>query len=198
MGNIVVIYALCDPDTLEYRYVGATNNVESRLRCHRWEVKSSKLHNHKINWLRSLSKDPVVEILQKVDSLIWQQAEIWWIAQMRQYGARLTNYADGGQTSPVAGKGHTEETKIKCREASIRLGLKPPSRKGIPPPNKGIPPTLETRARISDALKGHIAWNKGKVMSAESIEKNRLGHLDKPWSLARREAQNRRMGVLGG
>jgi hypothetical protein len=50
---------------------------------------------------------------------------------MKRRGSDLTNYADGGQTSPVEGMGHTEQSKQKMRSAALKNGAKPPSRKGV-------------------------------------------------------------------
>lgn len=44
---------------------------------------------------------------------------------------------------------------------------------------KGHNPSAETRAKISAAGIGRTPWNKGKKMSEEYCEKNRLGHIGK-------------------
>ena len=188
-AGAVIIYALCDPNTKEYRYVGKANDLGSRIRCHRWEAQSSLLHTHKVNWLRSLSCDPIVEILQITDSETWQDAERYWISEMRRRSANLTNFADGGQTSPVEGKGHTEESKEKMRESALRNGSKPPSRKG-----QIVTDEAREKMRIVALRRGATppssgGWNKGKKMSIDFCEKNRLGHIGIPWSSARRVAQ---------
>jgi len=159
---MVTIYALCEPGTFVVRYVGKANNLASRLRCHKWEVKSSKLHNRKINWLRSLKgKTPSVLVLAEVPKEEWQEAERYWIKEFRSQGFDLTNFADGGQTSPVEGRGHSEETKKKMRAMMLASGRKPPSR-------KGTTSSVETRQRQREAslrigckppLMG--GWNKG-------------------------------------
>ena len=184
----VTIYALCDPDTGECRYVGKANDLVARLRCHRWE--KTRLHTRKANWLRSLGgREPLVKTLEIASSETWQEAERRWIAVTRASGARLTNFADGGQTSPVEGKGHTEASKEKMRATHFRLGTYPPSRKGAVPWNKGT--TGMTQANKTTFAKLHTPWNKGKTMSDEYIEKNRRGHAGIPWSQARRDAHNR-------
>ena len=158
----VTIYALCDPDTLEPRYVGKAISLAARIRGHRWEAKSNKLHSHKINWLRSLNgRDPEVIVLAEVGFDRWQEAERHWIAEMKRRGCNLTNFADGGQTSPVEGKGHTEEAKAKMRAAAIKNGAKPPSQ-------KGRKASEETRRKLRAAVLFRGAtppamggWNKG-------------------------------------
>lgn len=174
MGQIT-IYALCDPFTKERRYIGKARDLNARIRSHRWEAQSGRLHTRKVNWLRSLGCDPFVEILEVCAEKDWQEIERRWIAEARTQGLDLTNYADGGQTSPVEGKGHTEATKQKCRESALRWGAKPPSRKGQTPWNKGVSPGRVVRDQISATLKGNIPWNKGVRSSYCPV-----GHLYSP------------------
>lgn len=126
----VMIYALKDPGTSEIRYIGKANDLQARMREHRWEAKSSGLQTHKVRWLRTLDGDPIVKVLEVCTTENWAERERFWIKRFRRGGVRLTNIADGGQTSPVEGRGHTEETKAKCRAAAIRNGAIPPSRIG--------------------------------------------------------------------
>ncbi len=158
----VTIYSLSDPITGECRYVGKANDLASRIRCHRWEMNNPKFHTHKVNWLRSLGgAEPVVAVLVMADADKWQDAERYWIAEMRRRGCRLTNFSDGGQTSPVEGKGHSEATKKKLRELALQRGCRPPSQKGAIVSDA-------TRAKQSASSKKRNAapppmggWNKG-------------------------------------
>src|SRR3990167_6066075 len=103
-AGAVTIYALCDPDTGACRYVGKANDLAARLRNHRFEI--PRLHTRKVNWLRSLGgREPLVKTLELASRDTWQEVERRWIAVMRASGARITNFADGGQTSPVEGIG---------------------------------------------------------------------------------------------
>lgn len=129
---MVTIYSLCDPITKEPRYVGKANNLNERIRLHLIEAKNPKFKTRKVNWLRSINYKPEVKILQVVNDNVWQDAEIFWINKLKFQCNDLTNCAKGGQTSPVEGIGHTEETKRKLSEHHIRAGIKPPSRKGQP------------------------------------------------------------------
>jgi len=192
----VTIYALCDPDTRECRYVGKANDMMARIRGHRSEALGNKFQTRKARWLRSLGgREPVVRVLEVVVPEQWAEAERRWIAALRLSGADLTNFADGGQTSPVEGKGHTEETKAKLRATHLRLGNRPPSR-------KGVLVSEETREKLRAASLRRGAkppprggWNKGLKMSDEVVEKNRRSHVGKSWSPARRAAQMLREGV---
>lgn len=187
---LVTIYALRDPRTKEIRYVGKTIDVESRIRSHRWEKQSSKLHTYKINWLRTLKSEPIFDVLQQVPYSKWEKAERYWIAKLRKKGCRLTNFADGGQTSPVEGKGHTEASKQKMRQSALKNKACPPSRKGMSAWNKNTRGLCKRNS--TSFTKGQTPWNKGKTMSKELIEKNRAGHVGIPWSKARWAAQKRR------
>jgi len=41
---VTVIYALCDPDTMEVRYIGKARDMGARLRSHRFEGKNARTH----------------------------------------------------------------------------------------------------------------------------------------------------------
>jgi len=123
------IYGLIDGDIMELRYVGQTSVPEQRRASHK-DACSSNLHLNnwlcKTNWnMITLERDPV-----DLD-----EAEIRWIAQTREGGARLLNLADGG----IGNNGpHTDETRARMRAAA-----------------KGRPPvSAETRARTSAAMMG--------------------------------------------
>lgn len=159
----VLIYALCDPDSLAVRYVGKTTDMKARMRSHKYEAASGKFKTRKANWLRSLNgREPVILILATAKQGEWCKLERHWIKKMKDSGCDLTNHADGGQTSPVEGVGHTEETKAKLREIAIERGFAPPSR-------AGLLLDKETKDKISEAIKirgnkppNMGGWNKGK------------------------------------
>ena len=48
---------------------------------------------------------------------------------------------------------------------------------GKPPSNKGKPMSSEQKEKDRLSHIGKIPWNKGKKMTPELIEKNRLGHI---------------------
>jgi len=162
----VSIYALCEPDSLEIRYVGKAIDLEARMRSHAHESKSLKFHTRKVNWLRSLGTDaPVVKVLAVVSRDNWEEEERYWIAKLRKQGCDLTNFADGGQTSPVEGKGHSEKTKAI-------LSQKAKARGDVPPSRKGIVTSQKTKDKLSAAHKKNNhrppltgGWNKGTKKS---------------------------------
>lgn len=190
---MTVIYALKDPGTGEVRYIGKTNDLQARMRSHRWDKRNLNVQTHKAHWLRTFDGDPIVKVLEICTAENWSERERFWIKRFRRGGSRLTNIADGGQTSPVEGRGHTLETKAKMRASAIARGVKPPSRAGATAWNKGIKGV--SRANSGSLEKGCTAWNKGKTMSDELVEKNRLGHIGKPWTQARHDAQKARQAI---
>jgi group I intron endonuclease len=190
------IYALLDPITNEVRYIGKANNLKSRLRCHRYEAKSGKFTTRKTNWLKSLgNKEPKVEVLEMVDENTWQEAEKRWISELRKTNKDLTNFADGGQTSPVEGKGHTEETKQKLREAALRNDAKPPLQTGKEPWCKGTKGLMKPNK--TSFKSGQSPWNKGKELSQEFCKQMSEARKGKPWSPARRKAQEIKLTKQG-
>jgi hypothetical protein len=69
------IYALCDPRTLEVRYVGKSNNPYERYCQHLVE----KGNTHKCFWISTLLKvclNPILQILEQCDISEWEKREI--------------------------------------------------------------------------------------------------------------------------
>lgn len=88
------IYALCEPGTLEVRYIGKANNSAKRFAAH---IRASRCRvTPKDNWIAGLvaaGSAPVLrDILQSED---WEADERRLIAEHRK-GGRLLNIADGG------------------------------------------------------------------------------------------------------
>lgn len=94
----VFIYALLDPDILDVRYVGKSNNPKKRLGRHIYNAKTrydepDALHVER--WVKKLldkGKRPVLKILEEVPLSEWEEAEMRHIAQYEY----LTNIAKGG------------------------------------------------------------------------------------------------------
>jgi hypothetical protein len=90
-----VIYALCDPDTREIRYVGRTvHRARTRLNGHLLAAAAGAQLTVS-HWLRSLPCEPLVRVLEdEVPEPELPGVERRWIAQLLEQGARLTNVAD--------------------------------------------------------------------------------------------------------
>lgn len=161
MAATVMIYALCDPKTEAIRYIGKANNLQRRMACHKYEAMSTSNTTWKAKWLRSIGCKPLVKVLEEVPFERWEEVERRWIAEARRAGAELTNYADGGETSPVEGKGHTEEAKVKMRMAALKNGIRPPSRKGVL-----VSEETRMKCKAAHLRRGTVpppmgGWNKG-------------------------------------
>lgn len=128
---VVYIYALVDPETGAYRYIGKSIRPKERLQNHMNET----CECHRAHWLRTLRAKglkPTIEILETVaPGDCWKQREIFWIARGRELGWPLTNNTKGGDgvsgLPPETrermrlvwlGRKHSEETKRKVGAAS--------------------------------------------------------------------------------
>lgn len=94
----VEIYALCDPDTDEVRYIGKANNARKRLQSHIWN-KSKSLPV--CRWIRKLhreGKSPTLVVLETCDRAVWEERERAIIAEYRNRDGHppLLNVAAGG------------------------------------------------------------------------------------------------------
>lgn len=96
----VWIYALCDPDTDEPRYVGKTAGYMcDRHKAHIRRAKAgSRLPVH--SWIRGIieAKKPlVIASLELARGANWAERERHWIAVLRQRGVQLFNVTEGGE-----------------------------------------------------------------------------------------------------
>jgi predicted GIY-YIG superfamily endonuclease len=135
-----VIYALCDPDTNEVRYIGQTKDLKHRL-CEHFSARS-KLYRD--CWIRSLERDPSHFILEECDTREeLNEAERFWIDWYRRCGfARLTNLTDGG--GGIDGFKHSADARKRISQ-NHRRGQ-----------------SATTRSRISASMKRAVT--EGKTM----------------------------------
>jgi hypothetical protein len=95
-----VIYALLDPLTREPRYIGQTRRGDRRGDQHRFPSCNTG-STHKERWVRSLCVAPILSVLEELsDPDMLDAAEMFWIAQARGLGWRLTNSSVGGSGNP--------------------------------------------------------------------------------------------------
>ncbi len=88
----VYIYALCEPETNEIRYIGQTIDIPSRLSQHKYHKSSDK--DAKWLWLynlRAQNLDVVVKVLAEVKLVDANDAERKAISQAISDGADLLN-----------------------------------------------------------------------------------------------------------
>lgn len=164
------IYTLNDPDTLEIRYIGKTDDLNRRLVRHCNE----KGKTHRIFWVQSLiakGKRPVIMILQKLNSTDnWQQHEIRWIAYGRAKGWRLTNKTDGGDGVVNL----TGDSLERLRKAWVGRKHSPESIIRIGLASKGRVKTEAMKQVMKDKMAGRkITWaaklKKLSVLDCENI-----------------------------
>ncbi len=120
------IYTLSDPRTNKIRYIGQTNNPNNRLKRHLQKSYLEKYdkNTYKSNWIKSLLKEnvfPVMEILDEGTKENINDLEIYWIAQFKTWGFKLTNLSEGGEFGvDWTGRKHTAETKKKMSDNCTR------------------------------------------------------------------------------
>lgn len=149
-----LIYGLCHPVSGELRYVGKTvYSLRKRLQQHKRE--SERTNTHKSCWIRSLTQDPSIFVLEEVDGDGLEQ-ERFWIAQMRALGCRLVNHTAGGEGR--TGDKHTAEARRKISEAHRGKRRSLEQRKRMSEANKGRTVSEATRQKMRVALTG---WKHG-------------------------------------
>lgn len=179
------VYGLADPRTDEIRYIGKSTQGIRRPKDHERFVKLGKDRTHKGNWIRQLTSIDlsydvlILEIFSSVTGL--EEAEISWIAFGRSLGWPLTNHTSGGEGTP--GFKHTEETKRKIGLANSGKIQSAASRLKKRQVSLGRQISVETRAKLSTALKGKSQ----KKRTAEQNENNRKAQVGKTLSLEHRE-----------
>lgn len=115
-----VIYALCEPDGGNIRYIGYTSNAKARYQNH-LSPSILKRKSHRTDWIKSvLAKGKKPEMIIVCEYELAEElpmAEKVWVANYRILGCDLVNGTDGGDKPPVGismlGKHHSEETKLK-------------------------------------------------------------------------------------
>jgi hypothetical protein len=160
------IYALCDPESGEVRYIGKTKrSLLARLRQHVKDSRNERHRSHLTFWIRSLLRAgqlPTVRLVSTVGEGSWQAAEIACIERYKEFGARLVNTTRGGEgrSAPLP-----ERAKAKLRgrrhtpEARARMSAAAKAR-------RGHPHTPESRAKIAAANRRRVWTPESRVKLA--------------------------------
>lgn len=118
---IVKIYVLKDLDTSETRYVGRTkNSLNVRLNGHFSKAKKNLKKTYKDNWILSLNKKPIIELLEEVDG--WEESykrEQEIISDYLSKGFRLVNLHDRGEGGLM--RNFSDEQRRKISESVTKL-----------------------------------------------------------------------------
>lgn len=95
MSRKCFIYALCEPDTGEFKYVGQTISLENRMQGHITGCLDGYLgKSKKAQWVKSLLEQDKLPELFVLEEVAWELAddrEKYWIDKMRSHGYDLTN-----------------------------------------------------------------------------------------------------------
>lgn len=200
-GKTTFIYALCEPDTGEVRYIGKADRPKVRVTEHLREAKKFP-NTNKSQWLalfRPRRARPGLIILQEVPHAGWQDAERYQIWLAKSCGVRLTNETPGGYERNYQlrlhlfnkGRVNSPETraKISASNKGKRLSLEAiekirlantgrkhslESRQKISAARIGIKPapfSEEHRRKLSEALVGHTVTQQTR----DKIRMSRLG-----------------------
>ncbi len=174
MENKITIYTLADPRNGEIRYVGKAVDLVKRLSSHLRHNDGS----YRCNWVQSIRRlglRPTIEPLEIVNESEWEDAERFWIENLKHLGFNLVN-ADGGgrggfpRTDEIKRKiSAKHKGKILSKEHRSKLSLAAKNRSAETRNNMrlaqlGKTYSQETRAKLS-------AIRTGKKRSPEAIEK---------------------------
>ena len=139
-----------------------TNNVDKKCYVGQTVQKLRKRLNQHKNSKTATGVDGAIkkygwenfsyELLEVCPVEILDEREIFWIAELKTKAPNGYNLTDGGHGN--RGNKMSDEQKKKIAATLKAKGIKPPSR-------KGIPNSPATRAKMSAALIGRTAWNKG-------------------------------------
>src|SRR5258708_5038519 len=196
-----IIYALIDPVTGQVKYVGKTiQTLKQRLAAHLCAARGNT-HTHSSRWMGGLLKQgliPEVEILE-VATDDWQEAEEFWIANMRFLGCHLTNHTGGGDG--LTSYRHTPQTIENMRRAQQKrraeqivdplAGRKRPPEvlKKMSESQKGRTVSDERRAKISATLTGRTLPPEVRAKVSAALKGKKRG----PQSLEQRQQHSQRM-----
>lgn len=168
MGLTVYIYTLAHPITGEIRYVGKTYRYEKRKIEHLYEGNRTR----KSNWIKSLRKiglKPVMEPLEIIEDSNdedWQEAERFWIENLKFLGCNLTNLEAGG----LSGKRPSEETRRKISDSNKGRIVSAETRRKQSLSRKGIVMSAEARRNHAEAMRNSV---KAKEHLARMCEGNK-------------------------
>lgn len=176
------IYALCEPETLNIRYIGKADDVNRRFRLHLREIKRYP-NTHKSRWIESVLKErriPSLEILDEVPKNFWQLYEQKHIQMAKNAGFDLVNGTEGGDGGATrSGKNFSEETRRRM-SLSIKRAYKNKDTTGKNNAFFGRKHSPEAREKMSLAKKNKISGMNnpffGKKHSKKSKDKMSASH----------------------
>lgn len=216
------IYTLSHPITLEIRYIGQTDNLKRRFNEHINESNnknSSKYNTHKSNWVRKITNDgliPIINIIDTCENLEESnKMERLYIEHFTNDGLNLTNsyVSDVTEFSVETRKKMSSAKKgkkleeIVGDEKAIELKKLYSDRMKIKNPNRNDDPLV--REKISNTLKEYFTdknnhWAYGLKMDDAHNEKLRQAKIGNPNNIGNRKPRTEeqkekiRNSLLGG
>ena len=196
----VFIYTLSDPFTEEVRYVGKTIKTLNRRLSGHIAAAKRKASSYSSCWIKSLldrGKLPEISLLEMTSNSDWQETERFWISYLRFLGFRLTNITLGGEG--FHGKPLTKEHKAKISLSmkgmqSNTLGKKMPNSH-----RESCSRRAKEQMKDKEFLKRLCSLSRkariGSKASSKTIERMSKARKGKPWTKARRDAQNKRQNT---
>ncbi len=142
-----VFYVLCEPETLEIRYAGKTNNLVRRYGNHLSVVDRD---DEKTKWVDGLRARGIRPVIQELEVVFYEnegevdEMERWWISYLRFLGFSLFNADAGG----VFGNKKSAETRRKISEALMGHGASAETRAKIAAAGRGRKASEETLAKL--------------------------------------------------
>jgi hypothetical protein len=98
--KIIYIYGLVDPINNEIKYIGKSNNVETRLKSHLYHSYKNENKTYKERWICNLKKlnlKPNLIILKETNDKEYEYWEMYYIKFYKDLGYKLTNYDEEGK-----------------------------------------------------------------------------------------------------
>lgn len=145
----VFIYALCEPGTLEIRYIGQTRRLKTRFREHLRESPKKQSHLGP-SPMKGQRRSPEV--------------------------CKAISVGLSGPKHPMFGKHHSEAHKAAVSAKMAGRPKSPETRAAMSAARKGVPTgplSYETRAAISAALKG-VPWSPARRAAYEAGKLTKL------------------------
>jgi hypothetical protein len=180
--NMVKIYSIKDPETLEIKYIGKTiQSLSKRLSGHI----TKSLYNRSTHiscWIYSLlklGKKPIIELIEECDEKIWIEREVYYISYYKDI---IYNHSTGGESGSLGYKcTDLHKEKISKSLTGRKRSLK--ERESISNGRKGMKLSEETKNKIREI-------NKGKKQSIETRikkSKNIVLQIDKKTNIVLNE-----------
>jgi hypothetical protein len=161
----IKIYTLAHPVTGEIRYIGKTHfGLNERLAKHLITYE----RNHRANWIRNIVNQgmkPIIELLEVIDNENWISAEIYWIEQFRNWGFRLLNATEGGESGVIsqqcriAQKQMLKTAKAKSQVKNIhKFSVEKTSKKVLQLDKQGnLIQEFNSASEAARQIKGHLS-----------------------------------------